>query len=296
MRIRSFLALTRPANVVTAFSDILAGVAIAGIFTTDHLYSFWNLVILLLISTAGLYAGGIVFNDYFDRQVDKIERPERLIPSGEISAKEAKYFGVFLFLIAIIVAFQVNATSGLVATTITILAVIYDRFSKHHKILGPLNMGFCRGLNLVLGMSILPATLSSDLVFMGLLPVIFISAITLTSQGEVKGDNRAAIKIALGLDILVAAVIVILGLYQILNIYSIIPFLFLWAGMNIRAKVRAIIRNSPPEIMYAVKTGVMSIIPLNAIYAAGFGHWWFGIAVLLLLPLAFLLSKRFAVT
>ena len=46
----------------------------------------------------------------------------------------------------------------------------------------------------------------------------------------------------------------------------------------------------------AVKMGVLSLIPLNASYVAGFGHWTLGLLVLLLLPISLGLAKRFAVT
>ena len=53
----AYLTLTRPANVVTALADVLAGAAAAG--TVAGLPG-------LLLSTAALYAGGVVLNDVFD--------------------------------------------------------------------------------------------------------------------------------------------------------------------------------------------------------------------------------------
>ena len=53
---------------------------------------------------------------------------------------------------------------------------------------------------------------------------------------------------------------------------------------------------TPENIKKAVKMGVLSIIPLNASYAAGFGGWEIGIFVLFLLPILILLAKKFAVT
>lgn len=70
------LRLTRPANVITAVSDILAGIAISGYFLhTNGDAHPWKPVLLLIISTMGLYAGGVVFNDVFDATLDAAERP-----------------------------------------------------------------------------------------------------------------------------------------------------------------------------------------------------------------------------
>ena len=296
MRTFQFLALMRPANVLTAISDVLAGAAIAGIFNSAILSDQISSLALLCLATSGLYAGGIVFNDYFDRDIDRVERPERLIPSGQILAGEALVFGLILLLAGITAAFFVNSLAGVIALLISGFALFYDRFGKHHSVLGPINMGVCRGLNLVLGMSILASTIQTDLVWMGLLPIIFIAAITLTAQGEVQGNNRKSVMMALSLDGILLTVIMVLGFRGVLNLWESLPFLLLWFGINAYGKVSAIINNNPENVMRAVKNGIISLIPLNAVYTAGFGHWSFGLAVLLLLPLVFFLSKKFAVT
>src|SRR3569832_2105826 len=83
---RPYLQLVRPANLVTAAADILAGYAVAG--CPDLRVLFW-----LLIATVGLYAGGIVFSDFFDAKLDASERPERPIPRGAVSIERAALMG-----------------------------------------------------------------------------------------------------------------------------------------------------------------------------------------------------------
>ena len=67
-------------------SNILAGYAVVGRGRPDALP--W-----LLAASAGLYAGGVVLNDYFDREVDAVERPERPIPSGRVAGSHALVLG-----------------------------------------------------------------------------------------------------------------------------------------------------------------------------------------------------------
>ena len=54
----------RPANIVTSVADVLAGIAISGYLANENL-SATNIpsILLLSISTMGLYGGGVVFND-----------------------------------------------------------------------------------------------------------------------------------------------------------------------------------------------------------------------------------------
>ena len=115
-------------------------------------------VILLVLSTSFLYGGGVVLNDVFDADLDKIERPERPIPSGLIKKSSAGLFGIVLLLLGILCAAfsdpnDLLSPSTWVATVIAIAATVYDRWAKHHSFFGPFTMGFCRGCNLLLGMT-----------------------------------------------------------------------------------------------------------------------------------------------
>lgn len=295
MRLFPFLVLMRPANIVTAISDIVAGVAIAGVLSSGLSSIQISDFVYLVLSTIGLYGGGIVFNDIFDFEIDKIERPERPIPSGKVTYRQAVFLGSILLLFGVGFASLVSIVSMLIAIAIVIAALVYDKYAKHHIIAGPLNMGVCRGLNLLLGMSILSGQLP-EFWMICFIPIVFIAAITLTSQGEVLGNNKMSITFALSLDLIVAGVIILLAWNDIMNFWIVLPFVFLWVAMNLSAKLKAITTNEPKFIMRAVKMGVLSLIPLNASYVAGFSNWTYGLAVLLLLPISIILSKRFAVT
>jgi hypothetical protein len=303
MRLFPFLVLMRPANIVTAVSDILAGTAIAGFLIQASTTMDWLNIVFLISATKGLYGGGIVLNDVFDLELDKVERPERPIPSGQVTQKQALTLALSLYAIGIIFAFLCSPTSGIIAIGIAACASLYDKYGKHHRLLGPLNMGTCRGLNFLLGMSILPFYMISDVFFISFIPVIFVAAITLTSQGEVLGNNKLSVIFALVLDGIIAGILLSLGWFGVMNYFGgmmkfwvALPFITLWIAMNFSAKLKAITHNEPKNIMKAVKMGVISLIPLNASYVAGFSNWMFGLAVLLLLPISIWLAKRFAVT
>ena len=295
MNINPYVILIRPANIVTAISDILAGSAIAGYFVELYTPSISKLI-LLLLSTSCLYAGGIVFNDIFDINIDRSERPERPLPNGQISLKNAQIFGITLFILGILFSLLVQFESGIIAFLTSLMALIYDRYTKDYLVVGSLNMGLCRGLNLMLGMSILPRIVYSNLIWICIIPIIFIAAITLISKGEVLGNNKSAILIALILDIMVIGFLLGIVILGWLDIWMAGPFILFWIGMNVKAKLKAIIKNNPEFIKMAVKMGVLSLIPLNASFVAGFGHWILGLCTLLLLPVSVELAKRFSVT
>src|SRR5690606_21955078 len=139
-KIWAYLQLMRPANIVTAIADILLGVSLAfavaesGFFDTPTIPADWANLILLIISTIGLYGGGVVFNDYFDAALDAKERPERPIPRGDASLKGASLLGAFLLAAGITAAFGVNTTSGFIAVAVAVAVLVYDSKAKHSAV------------------------------------------------------------------------------------------------------------------------------------------------------------------
>lgn len=296
-KVTGYLRLMRPANIVTAVADILAGIAIAG---TLYLSQFdVAAIILLCLATAFLYGGGVVMNDVFDSELDKVERPERPIPSGLIKKSSATIFGVSLLVIGVACAAASNLqhqfpASVIIAALIAIGAVVYDKWMKHHSFFGPLNMGVCRGLNLLLGMSIyVPAV--TLYWFLSIVPVVYIFAITMISRGEVHGGKRTTLYIAAVLYAIVILAILAVS-YSGGTILQTIPFIAFFMVMIFVPLQKAIKSPVGPNIGKAVKSGVISLIIMNASWAAAVDNILLALIILALLPVSLLLAKAFAVT
>lgn len=284
----------RPANIVTAISDVLAGVSIALLFVPEGSALAWPTLIALIISTTCLYGGGVVFNDFFDSELDATERPERPIPSGRVSMGAAALLGAILFAIGMIVTSPLGMITVLIALSIIWMSLVYDRWAKHHSVAGPLVMGLCRGFNLALGMSYSLVALS-QLWFLACVPVIYIAAVTTISRGEVHGGRRGPLYLSASLYGVVVACIVAFGLhYQsgALAIGMILPFIvFVFPPL-----FKAIRTLEAGDVRKSVKHGVIGLIFMNAAWTAAAGMWAFTFATLLLFPLSIWLGKRFAVT
>ncbi|MES2520788.1 MAG: UbiA-like protein EboC [Bacteroidota bacterium] len=288
-----YLQLMRPANLVTAIADILAGLSLAKfIFSTDTLSI--QTIILLSISTVGLYGGGVVFNDVFDAELDAIERPERAIPSGKVSKQNATILGILLLIIGIFCAAIVSFESMIIAFSVAVLALIYDKFGKHHAFFGPINMGLCRGGNLLLGMSVMMSSLQ-QFWWIGIIPVLYIAAITMISRGEVHGGNQTILYFAGFLYIIVSISQIVMS-YQFGNLFITLPFVFLHIFLIFKPLIVAIQNPIGPNIGKAVKAGVLALIVMDAAWVSVSGNYPVAIGVLLLLPLSIKIAKMFAVT
>lgn len=291
-KIIGYFRLMRPANIVTAVADILAGIAISGFFY-NHPADFSPLIWLIL-STMGLYGGGVVVNDVLDAELDKVERPERPIPSGIISKTEAAWLGILLLSAGIGCAFLVSTFSGILALVIAAAALLYDKCAKHHSFWGPLNMGICRGLNLLLGLSIIPSQVG-EYWFLASIPVVYIAAITMISQGEVYGGKKNTLFAAAFLYGLAMAGILYVSFLRD-EMVTTLCFVALWAFMIFLPLRNAIRQPQGKMIGKAVKAGVLALILMNAAWASAFGVTYLALIIILLLPLSVLLAKVFAVT
>ncbi|KYC41746.1 polyprenyltransferase [Scytonema hofmannii PCC 7110] len=301
-RLRAYFQLMRPANIVTAWADILAGFAASGSIvlanqaviggsTPDNLTSLaW-----LLLSTTGLYGGGVIFNDVFDVSIDSIERPERPIPSGRVSRTEAILIGSLFLCVGISAALQVSLLSATLASGIAAAALLYDAWGKHHPVFGPFNMGLCRGCNLLLGVSAM-SSMITECWLLALIPIVYIAAITTLSRGEVHGGKVSTGIIALLLVSTVIAGLLGLGLLNNYHLLAALPFVVLLAVRVLLPFIKAVSKPSPENIRIAVRVGILSLTVLDATVAAGFASLPYGLIVLLLLPISIALSKIFAVT
>lgn len=88
------LQIIRPHNVAAAVLCVAAGYAVAGSGAS------WPM--LLLAAAALVTAAGNVINDYFDYDIDAINKPRRPLPSGAVTRGEARWLYILL-LIAIAV-------------------------------------------------------------------------------------------------------------------------------------------------------------------------------------------------
>lgn len=295
MKVTPYLQLMRPPNLLTAVADIWAGVALSGYTGNELLARSSSLGILLLsIATVCLYAGGVVFNDVFDSELDSKERPERPIPSGRVGLKEASVLAVLLLTAGIVLALAVSLIAAIIAFGIALFAVIYDKWGKNRAIFGPFNMGLCRGGNLLLGISIIPASLPVT-GYLAIVPVVYIMAVTIISRGEVHGGKQLYLYASLILYLFVIVVVMLtsVGMYRF---WSTLVFLLIFVLMVIPPLWKAVREPVASKIGKAVKSGVLGLILLDAAWVAASAGIIWAIITAMLLPLSWLIARKFAVT
>ena len=285
--LRSVLELLRPANVVTAFADVLAGFSAAGLQNGRALP--W-----LLAATACLYAGGVVLNDVFDRAVDRVERPERPIPSGRVPVQVAAGLGAALLASGVLSAFQATAQAGVIATAIASLVLMYDAWGKRHPLVGPVNMALCRAANLLLGVAAVPEALRGSW-RLGLIPLFYISGVTVLSRGEVHGGTRRIATAALVLVSVAVTGLLFLALRsENVAVAVLLAVVVMWRVVP--PFWRARLAPGADTIRSAVRNGVLSLVLVDATIASAYAGPLYAASILAIGVAAGLLARRFAVT
>jgi len=306
--VRSYLELMRLPNVFTAMADVAMGYLFvqSAAWHGDPWWDCWMLAVLAAASSL-LYLGGVVLNDVFDLIADLQWRPERPIPSGRVSLRAAQRLGWTLLIAGALLgvaAVSVGTGGGLakghfgsvaVAPLLAACIVLYDAWLKRTPG-GPLAMGTCRMLNVVLGMSALGTPLGADawLVAGGL--GVYVAGITWFARREAEQSRRLQLALA---TVLMTLGIVLVALFprwsdRVIDVVRLDPrrwHLLIGAlGLLIGWRcVWAVINPVAAQVRRAVAQCVLSIIVLDAAacYAVR-GVYWAGMILLLLLPALFL--------
>jgi geranylgeranylglycerol-phosphate geranylgeranyltransferase len=129
MRLAGFISITRPINsFVAGLAAIVAYLIDTGTIIPESL--------LLFFIVALITAAGNVINDFFDAEIDSINRPDRPIPSGAVSRGAALGFAVTLFLAGILVSFFTNSLCIGIAIFNAFLLIAYAAKLKSTPLIG----------------------------------------------------------------------------------------------------------------------------------------------------------------
>ena len=286
-RLADLAELVRAPAALSVPGDVLAGAAAAGALDRR--------TPALAGASVLLYWAGMAANDWADRRLDAVERPERPIPSGRVSPSAA--FGLAAGLTAAGVALATAAGGRRAAAVAVPLATAvwgYDLAAKNTAA-GPAVMAACRGLDVLLGASPGPtragrggAAAGRELV-RALPAALTVAAhtwtVTALSRREVTGADRRLPQATLAGTALVAA--------TALGRADPVP-VALAAGYATRygsAQARVLNDPSPGRVRAAVAAGITGLPALQGALTARAGSRLLGLAVATAAPLGRRLAR-----
>ncbi len=291
---RAYLQLVRLPNVFTALADVLMGYLV-----THAGLGPWPPLVLLLASSGLIYSAGMALNDAYDVEQDRRERPQRPIPSGRVSLATAFRLGFGMLGAGVVCGWlaglsERSAWPGVVAAAVALLAWGYDAVLKRTP-LGPLAMGGCRTLNVLLGMS-LAGRWTPPLLLVAAGLGLYVAGITWFARREAAVSRRWQLGLATGVMALGLATIAALpwvdareaapALAAGTSAAERFPFLIaVLALLILRRCFAAVLDPAPPRVQAAVRQAIFSLVVLDAaVTLAACGPLWATAVVALLAP------------
>ena len=138
MNIHGYLQIVRPVNALVAGIAVLLGVLVAGGIMTPTIF-------LLVVAVFCITGAGNAINDYYDRDIDAINRPERPIPSGAVSVRGAAVYSMLLFVFGIACAACVHPFCFGIACFNSFLLVVYAARLKRVPLAGNVVVSYLAG-------------------------------------------------------------------------------------------------------------------------------------------------------
>ena len=176
---KSWLQLFRAPNLFTVPGDPLAGFLRASAGAAK----FRPELFPVILASLALYCFGLLLNDLMDFRVDLLERPFRPLPSGAVNRGAAGAVAVLLAALGLGMCALAGPMTFCFGAALALAIISYNCGLKKIPVVGPLVMGTCRGLNVMLGATLAPPF--SMLAFAAaLVVVIYITAVSTLARME----------------------------------------------------------------------------------------------------------------
>ena len=272
-KIKTALQLGRVSNLPTIWSNVVAGIALAG---ASPLNGF---ILPLLLAMSLAYIGGMFLNDAFDRKIDAAERPERPIPSGSVKAAEVFAAGFTLLVGSVffsaITAIGWGHNIALVTTLSIALGctiVLYDVWHKDNPF-SPLIMGACRVLVILIA-GFASTDQPSIMLFIGAATMLcYLIGLTYVAKQE----NLGAVKNLWPLLFLIAPIaygaVLVFSDFQVILPTLILTAWILYALYFVR-------RRASGDIPKAVVSMIAGISLVDALFIASTSSLYFALLAL----------------
>ena len=302
--------LLRLPNLLTVPGDPLVGfVIVAGASVSWANPALWA----AMGASVLLYAAGLIHNDLCDLAEDRRDRPNRPLACGAISTPTAAMVAIALTASACTLAWLFCGPTPCAVTVLLALTIFaYNAICKRNALLGPVTMGLCRGLSLLLGASV---ALTHNEPYSGVeflcwltavIWIFYIAAVTFLASRETQSQRLGGSRylpvipmlISIELAITLPIPFIIIGKLSLSSALSpaSLGWLCIWSLATINAasptwKLRGIAQ--PADIQRMIGRLIRNLLLMQSAVLFGAGQWQVGIVFLILHPIHARLARWF---
>jgi len=142
--LKGLYKLGRPLTSLTGGLAVLLGGYVAGT-------GAWAQIGLAVLATFLISMAANAWNDYLDIEIDRINQPQRPLPSGTVSPRSALIFSAVLTVISLFLTLFINQTAFIIALVSTILLYLYSWKIKSTVLFGNFTVATISAMSAVFG-------------------------------------------------------------------------------------------------------------------------------------------------
>ena len=241
----AYIKISRPINFLISFLVIIVAcvISINGEYTVLKIM-FGGLTGALTASARN------VINDYFDINIDKVNRPNRVLPKGELTLNEALGFYVFLSFVSLFLSIFISLIALLEVFLASILLFLYSYKIKKIPLLGNFVVAFLTGFAFIYGGMVVNNSKAAMIPALFALLINFIREIVKDMQ-DITGDKQQGIKSYPAVHGFNRSKMIIVFVTIVLIILTVFPFINEFYAIEYFLIVMVIVN---PLLVYIVKS------------------------------------------
>ena len=178
-------------------------------------------------------ASALISNDYFDLEVDRVNSPDRPLPSGAVSPSEAIFLAALAMLIGLAAAFAISIQALILSVIFGVVGILYNWRYKQAGLLGNLMVASSVAITFILGGLAVGQPFNKIVWFFSLTAFLIDLGEEIAGDAmDIEGDKQRSSKsiaIIYGKDF---ALRVSGAIFFLVVLISFIPYLLGWLGIT----------------------------------------------------------------
>ena len=143
-QIKGLYRLSRPLSTLSGVLVVLLGGYVAD---TGQ----WLNIALAGVATLLVSSSANAWNDYLDVEIDRINQPQRPLPSGQVSLSLARHFSFGLALLSLVIAAFINLPAFLIVLASNLLLYLYSWRLKSTVLMGNVTVAAISAMSAIFG-------------------------------------------------------------------------------------------------------------------------------------------------
>ncbi|MEM0453451.1 MAG: geranylgeranylglycerol-phosphate geranylgeranyltransferase [Sulfolobales archaeon] len=199
-RLSGFVEILRIHNLLVSAMATFLGFNAVYVVVSNRASIDLASVIIPVITVILVAGGGYVINDYYDAEIDAINKPSRPIPSGRVNRNEALILSLILMIIGVILSLTIGLITFFYAIFNGLLLIAYSKELKKEGVIGNLAISVASANSIIFGgLALSEIYREITLVTYTLIPALYAFGFTFMREiikgvEDVIGDSKRGVK------------------------------------------------------------------------------------------------------